>query len=269
MNEIKSKAELLIGISAIVIAKNEEDKIGECLVSLLFCDEIILVDSGSTDSTIKIAQSHNAKVIKYTNGSFSQWRNEGLKNVKNEWVLYLDADERVTPLLKNEIIQLIKNSNEKFSAYAIPRRNIILGKEMKQGGWWPDYVKRLYIKNSLKKWTGDLHEEPVFEGNLGHLKNPMVHIKHNDLSEMVDKTNKWSEVEARLLYESNHPDMSWWRFFRVMASELWLRLIKLKGFLDGAEGIIYAIYQSWSKFLTYAKLWEMQIESKKLNNKKQ
>ena len=251
-------------LSAIVVAKNEEGKIGECLESLSFCDEIILVDSGSTDSTIKIAKQYKANIIHYTNGSFTQWRNEGLRYAKGEWVLYLDADERVTPLLRNEIIQLTNKSSE-FSAYAIPRRNIILGKEMKHGGWWPDYVKRFYKKDCLKKWTGDLHEEPVFAGNLGYLKNPIVHLKHNDLSEMVDKTNKWSEVEARLLYESDHPDMSWWRFFRVMASELWLRLIKLKGFLDGAEGIIYAIYQSWSKFLTYAKLWEMQIESK--NNK--
>jgi len=265
MKENRSKDESYIRLSAIVIAKNEENKLGECLESLSFCDEIILVDSGSTDSTIKIAQSHNAKIIRYTKGSFSQWRNEGLRYAKGKWVLYLDVDERITPLLRNEIIQLTKKSNEEFNAFAIPRRNIILGKEMKHGGWWPDYVKRLYKRVSLKKWTGDLHEEPVFAGNMGYLKNPMVHLKHNDLSEMVDKTNKWSEVEARLLYESNHPDMSWWRFFRVMVSELWLRLIILKGFLDGVEGIIYAIYLSWSKFLTYAKLWEMQIGSKKLN----
>ena len=79
---------------------------------------------------------------------------------------------------------------------------------------------------------------------------------------MVEKTNKWSEIEAKLLFEAGHPKMSWWRFFRIMATELWYRLIRLKGFLDGVEGVIYAIYQMWSKFITYGKLWEMQTERK-------
>lgn len=249
-------------ISAIVITKNEEEKIGECLESLFWVDEVLVVDTGSDDKTIQIAIKKKAIVVSFAKGGFSDWRNLGAKEAKGDWILYVDADERVTPLLRKEILKVIKNPTD-IALYAIPRRNIILGEEMKHGGWWPDYVKRLMKKDAFVKWEGDLHENPVVEGKLGHLKNPLVHIKHAKLSEMVEKTNKWSEIEAKLLLKSGHPKMAGWRFFRIMATELWYRLIKLKGFLDGTEGVVYAIYQMWSKFITYGKLWEMQLEKKK------
>jgi len=249
-------------ISAIVITKNEEEKIDECLESLSWVDEILVIDTGSDDKTIEIATKKKAIVVSYSKGGFSDWRNEGAKEARGDWILYVDADERVTPLLRKEILRTIKNSAD-IALYAIPRRNIILGKEMKHGGWWPDYVKRLMKKEAFVKWEGDLHENPIVKGKLGHLKNPFVHIKHAKLSEMVEKTNKWSEIEAKLLFKSGHPKMAGWRFFRIMATELWYRLIRLKGFLDGTEGVVYAIYQMWSKFVTYGKLWEMQLEKKK------
>jgi hypothetical protein len=249
-------------ISAIVITKNEEEKIGECLESLSWVDEILVIDTGSEDKTIEIATKKKAIVVSYIKGGFSDWRNQGAKEARSDWLLYVDADERVTPLLRKEILRTIKDSTD-IALYAIPRRNIILGKEMKYGGWWPDYVKRLMKKRSFLKWEGDLHENPIVKGKLGHLKNPFVHIKHAKLSEMVEKTNKWSEIEAKLLLKSGHPKMVWWRFFRIMITELWHRLIRLKGFMDGTEGVVYAIYQMWSKFVTYGKLWEMQLEKKK------
>lgn len=258
-----------IKISIIIIAKNEEKKLPDCLKSVKWADEIILIDSGSEDGTKKIAIEFGAKVCEYKGGNYSDWRNEGLKRASREWLLYIDADERVTQELKDEIISLTTNDQSpdhagrpaNISAYAIPRKNIILGKEMKHGGWWPDYVKRLFKKDKLKGWVGELHEEPVLQGELGYLKNPLIHIKHDNLSEMLEKTNKWSEIEAKLLYHAGHPKMSWWRFPRIMLSELWLRLIIKMGFLDGVEGVIYAIYQMWSRFVTYGKLWEMQLKT--------
>lgn len=211
----------------------------KCLDSVKFSDEIIIV------KTSKI------------NGSFSQWRNEGLKKAKGDWILYIDTDEEVTPELIEEILQLI-DSDQSIGCFAVPRRNIIFGKEFKSSGQYPDYQKRLFKKETLKKWTGDVHEEPIFDGQMGHLKNPIIHHKNMTISQMIEKTNKWSEIEADLMVKANHPKMNFVRFVTAGTREFVLRFVKEKAFLDGKEGIIYATYQIYSKLISYAKLWEKQ-----------
>lgn len=252
-------------ISVIIIAKNEENKIEDCIKSiqkLTVPHEIILVDTGSTDKTIPIVKKYTDKIYKIGKGSYSQWRNYGLEKAAGNWVLYLDSDERITPALAKEIDMLVFPTVHRplstVSVYAIPRLNNILGKNMKHGGWWPDYVKRLFKKSKVLRWEGELHEEPVFTGEMGHMKNYLIHIKHNNLEEMVEKTNKWSDVEARLMFDAKHPKMNLFRFISAMWREFFLRMIKHRAFLDGKEGIIYALYQVWSRFVSYAKLWELQ-----------
>lgn len=253
-------------LSVIIIAKNEEESIGGCLKTVRWANEILVVDTGSIDKTLEIVKKHGARIIKYTSkGNYSDWRNKGLKEAKGEWILYIDADERVTPELKKEIqaeINYRPLNVDHFNAYAIPRRNFIFGKEMKYGGWSPDYVKRLFKRSELEKWTGELHEEPKFKGELGHLKSPMIHKKNLTLSDMVEKTNKWSQIEAKLMFESRHPEMNILRFMSAVFREFWHRMIVKTAFLDGPRGIIYALYQVFSRFVSYAKLWEMQITKK-------
>jgi len=248
-------------ISAIIIAKDEETMLPDCLKSLDWVDQIIVINNGSIDKTSQISKKYGAKVIdlpRLDEPNFSQSRNRGLKEANTKWLLYIDADERVEDKLRDEILAIIKDP--KNSAYAIPRRNFIFGREFKHTGQKPDYVKRLFKKESLQKWTGKLHEEPVFTGELGHLKASFLHIKHESLSEMVDKTNCWSELEAELMFSANHPPMNVWRFITAMMREFYLRMFKQMAFLDGPEGIIYAIYQVFSRFTSYAKLWEMQMK---------
>lgn len=261
--KIKSK----IKLSVIVIARDEEEMIGDCLKSIEWADEIIVIDNDSRDRTPSIAKKHGATVIPLsveTRKEYSKLRNRGLGVARGDWVFYLDADERVTPGLKNEILQAISNQNLEPStqhqpfAYAIPRRNFYLGRQMRFGGSWPDYVKRLFRRDKLKRWRGRLHEEPVFEGKLGHLKEPMIHLTHRDLTSMVEKTRDWSKVEAELLYKAHHPPVTWWRILRIMLSEFWQRGIKLQGWRDGTVGWIEIIFQMFSRFITYAQLWEMQ-----------
>ena len=108
--------------------------------------------------------------------------------------------------------------------------------------------------------SGELHEEPIVSGKMGYLVNPIIHHKHDNISEMVEKTNTWSEIEARLMFSANHPKMNILRFFSAGAREAWLRIIRQRAFLDGYMGMIYAIYQVFSRFVSYAKLWEMQIK---------
>lgn len=247
-------------ISVIIIAKNEEQVIANAIKSSAWADEVLVIDNASEDATAQVAKRAGAKVTAYQGHGYSDVRNYGLKKAQGDWILYLDADETIPPRLKEEIVSVM--ANPQFSAYAIPRVNIILGKRLIHGGWYPDYVKRLFRKDSLKGWEGDLHEEPVFEGVLGHLKNHMVHHKYLTIRTMIDKTNKWSAYEAKLMYEANHPKMTIPRFFSAMLREFWLRMIRHMAFLDGPVGIIYALYQVFSRFVSYAKLWEMQERSK-------
>jgi len=229
-------------ITAIVLVGGNPNKklLEKCLDSLSWADEIVKVDT---------------KGIK---GGFSDWRNEGFKGATNEWILYVDADEEVSQNLKDEILALITDHKSLITCYAIPRRNFIFGKEFKHGGQWPDYVKRLFLKSKFKGWKGELHEEPIFDGEMGHLKNPLIHHKDITISEMVEKTNQWSEIEAKLMFEAGHPKVNFFRFFTAGLREFWLRMIKQMAFLDGKEGTIYAIYQVYSRLISYAKLWEKQ-----------
>jgi len=249
-------------ISVVILAKNEQKKIIDCIKSVMWADEVVLIDTGSTDNTMEVAKNFKVNAIQYKGkGSFSDWRDRGRKEANGDWIFYLDADERVTTLLRSELMSVI--TQNKFTAYARPRRNFIFNKEFKFGGQYPDYNIRLFKSSNLIGWKGDLHEDPIFKGNLGYLENPVVHLKHENLSEMVEKTNDWSEIEAKLMFEANHPPMNIPRFFTAMGREFWLRMIRQMAFLDGVEGIIYAIYQVYSRFISYAKLWEMQIRDKK------
>ena len=230
-------------VTAIVLVGDNPNKklLERCFKSLFWCDEIVKIE-GKT-------------------GGFADWRNEGFQKATSDWILYVDSDEEVSQNLKNEILLGVSHQPSAISAYAIPRRNFIFGKEFKHGGQWPDYVKRLFVKSKFKGWKGELHEEPVYEGSLDHLSNPLIHHKDISISEMVEKTNEWSEIEAKLMFEAGHPKMNFFRFFTAGFREFWLRMIKQIAFLDGKEGIIYALYQVYSRLISYSKLWEMQTQA--------
>lgn len=233
----------MVKVSVITLLGKEVDEalLKKCLDSVNWSDEIIKVDT---------------KNIK---GSFANWRNEGLKKANGDWILYIDTDEEVTPRLRDEIVSLTTNHYSLITCFAIPRQNIIFGQEFKHGGQYPDYQKRLFLKSSLTKWMGELHEEPVYLGNLGYLKNPLIHHKKINISQMIDKTNKWSEIESKLMFDANHPRMNLVRFVSAGFREFCLRFIKQLCFLDGTKGIIYGIYQVYSRLISYSKLWEKQL----------
>ncbi|KKU67198.1 MAG: Glycosyl transferase family 2, partial [Candidatus Amesbacteria bacterium GW2011_GWA1_47_20] len=173
-------------ITAIILVGGIYDKnlLTKCLNSVSWCDEIVKVETDGLK------------------GSFADWRNEGARKSNGDWLLYVDTDEEITDNLQKEIEFTINNLQFTNSAYAIPRRNFIFGKEMKHCGLWPDFVLRLIKKDKLKGWTGDLHEQPKVDGKTCHLKESLIHNKHKTLAEMVEKTNDWSEIEARLMFDA-------------------------------------------------------------------
>jgi glycosyltransferase involved in cell wall biosynthesis len=246
----------------VIIARNEEKDIKECFASATWADEIILIDGGSTDKTLEIAAQFPVKVVrqKVQEMDYAAWHNQGIGEAGHQWLFYLDADERFTPDLKKEIKEIIRKTKTEYSAYAVPRRNFLLGKELHYGGWYPDYQIRLFKKSQLKKWVGPLHERPIFNGELGYLKGPMIHIQPETIEPMLQKSIKWSATEAKRLLEANHPPVVWWRILRMGATTLFDRLIKKQGFRDGTEGWIESIYQAFHTMIVYIRLWEMQRE---------
>jgi len=253
-------------ISVIINAKNEEEFIADCLESVKWADEIlVLISPDSIDKTAEIIRKFKVRMIeqKTKEMDFAAWHNQGMEEARGDWLLWVDADERITPLLKEEIESSIINHQSSISVYAIPRRNFLLGKELKHGGWSPDYAKRLFKKKNLKKWVGELHEEPVFEGEMGLLKNPMIHLQPERIEPALDKSIVWSGIEADLLFKADHPQVTWWRVLRMGATTLFDRLIKKRGFLDGVEGWVESNYQAFHTMIVYVRLWEMQKKERK------
>lgn len=246
----------MCNLSAIVIAKNEQDRIAGCLDSLAFCDEIIVVDNGSSDNTVRIAKNYKATVVSCSSESFSVLRMTGKAKARGTWIVYVDADEIVPLPLAKEITSITSKKYAQTDpvAYFITRQNYYLGKK------WPvrDAMQRLFLKKSLLGWTGILHETAQIQGTIQTLKEPLIHVTHRTLEEMVVKTNVWSGYEAKLRYEANHPPVVWWRLMRVMWTGFSQSFGRGGGWKAGTVGWIESMYQGFSLFLTYAKLWEMQ-----------
>lgn len=249
-------------LSIIILAGNEESVIFDCIKSCTWADQLILVAANSTDLTKKIAKDIDSKIkiietFDEYNKNFSKWRNLGYKAATSDWILYIDADERITSELKEEIEETI-NQNKTNNYYVIPRANHFLGQRVRYGGSYPDYVKRLYNSKFFKGYKGVLHEEPIIEGKLGYLKNDLLHFTHRDLTSMMKKTIVWTEMEAQALFDANHPPVVWWRFPRMMLTKFYERLIKQKMWKDGMVGWISVLFETFDTFIIYARLWELQ-----------
>lgn len=245
-------------LSVVVLTKNEQERIRGCLESVKWADEIIICDNGSIDNTLEIAKKYTDKIIKFNGQNFSELRNKGMEKVKGEWVLYLDADERVLQPLREEIKAVIENNE--YSAYALSRVNIIFGSEKKYKAFWPDWVVRLIKKSDFKSWVGEIHEYAKFDGKLGFSKNSLIHLTHRDLDHIVLKSLDWSHIDAKLRYESGHPKLNGLRFLRIFLTEIFNQGVKRRGFFNGTVGVIDSLLQSFSLFMSYVRLWEMQQE---------
>jgi len=248
-------------LSAVILTKNSENMIADCIDSVSFVDEVIVIDDYSTDRTAELAKHLGALVFPYSSESFAKKRNLGLQKAKGKWILYLDVDERVSPELKEAILSVLERKKDIYSAYRLYRKNFYLGNNE-----WPtlEKLERLFKKSKLEEWYGDLHESPRVNGDIGDLDEGFIkHYTHQDLTSMLNKTIRWSKIEAELRFNSNHPKMSWWRFFRVMMTAFYDSYIRQKGYKVGTAGLIESIFQAYSMFITYARLWELQHEEKK------
>jgi glycosyltransferase involved in cell wall biosynthesis len=257
----KSQKSEKSSLTAVVLTKNSGGDIAACLDGLDFAGEVVVIDNGSTDDTVRIAASIGARVVFEPEADFALLRNRGLKEARSEWIFYLDADERVSAELKNEIVKIVSGEND-FSVYKARRQNYFFGVR------WPgeEQLERLFRRSSLKKWYGKVHESPDYDGESGLLHHPIFHYTHRDLDSMTAKTNEWSEIEAGQLFSSGHPPLAPWRFARVFLTG-WSRSFFRGGAGKmGTLGVIESLFQGFSMFITYAKLWEKQSRLKDSKN---
>lgn len=245
-----------LSITAVIIAKNEEKMIANCIESLRWCSEILVIDNGSDDATPQVAESIGARVISHKTESFADLRERALKHVKTDWLFYIDADERVTPMLAKEVaVHLETNSAQ---ALRFRRENVLYGKTFHHGGWQHDYVTRVFQRKALSGWEGDIHESPVFEGEAITLHSPLIHLTHRSTVESLKKTISWTPMEARLLHEANAEPVTLMTLMRKGGMAVIRGAIFKQGSKDGIEGWIEAVVQGINRVLVYIQLWELQ-----------
>jgi glycosyltransferase involved in cell wall biosynthesis len=240
-------------ISVIIITKNEAHNIRSCLESVKWADEIIVVDSGSSDDTVSICKTLGAQVHTTSDWpGFGKQKNRALSYATCEWVLSLDADERISPELYSEIVSAVNDPLGR-SVFSIPRLSSFCGRYMRHSGWHPDYVTRLFRRGSAKFSDDLVHERLIVEGSVGKLRQSLLHETFHDLDELLTKINNYSTAGARMLRDKNKTATlkkavarGVWAFFRTY--------ILRAGFLDGREGFMLAVSTAESAYYRYAKL---------------
>jgi (heptosyl)LPS beta-1,4-glucosyltransferase len=246
------------GLSVAVITRDEEKRLPACLESVSFADEIVVVDSGSTDRTVETALSQGARVLVESWRGFSGQKQFAVDTCSNEWVLILDADERV-PAKTAEAIRRALSSRESeggVTAFSFPRRNFLKGRWIRHCGWWPDRVLRLVDRRYGSFDGRAVHERWQTRGREQPLVEPIEHLSFECYSDLVAKMDLYSDLAARSMYDSGRrsgplkpPLHASWMFFRTYALEL--------GALDGFDGLVISIMNAGGSFLKYAKLREL------------
>ena len=243
-------------VSAIVITLNEEEAVRDCLESIQWVDEIVVVDSGSTDRTVEIARNLASKVIESEWLGYSETKTLALSHATHPWVLWVDADEVMPEQLSGELQQHL-NQKPEVHAYYLPRKAIFLGRWIRHCGWYPDYVCRVFMKEHAT-FNGKLvHEGVSVDGPAIYLQNPLLHYTDRTLEHYLDKFNRYTSLAARQMLDDGRT----FRLFDLLLRPpfFFLKMYVLKrGFLDGIQGLILCVLSSTYVFTKYAKFWFLQ-----------
>jgi (heptosyl)LPS beta-1,4-glucosyltransferase len=247
----------LTPISIVISAFNEEKKLPDCLESVKWAGDIIVIDNSSTDNTIEIAKKYTPNVFSKENSiMLNTNKNFGFTKAKHEWILNIDADERITPELAEEIKKIITDNTEKRSGYWIPRKNIIFGKWIRNSIWWPDYQLRLFRKGTGKFPEKHVHEKIELEGETGIAEFPMVHLNYETISQFLYKMDKiYTENEAKNIINSGR-ELKWYDAIRMPVGDFLKTFFLQKGYKDGVHGLVLSFLQAFYAEVTFAKVWE-------------
>ena len=234
-------------VTAIVLTLNEQRHLPDCLRSLTtLTSDMLVIDSGSTDATREIAGRLGATVVERTFTGYASQRNAGLEFATSQWILFIDADERLTPDLACEINTIVANDPGTYAGYWIPRKNVVCGKELRGGGWWPDYQARLIRKgHGAYNPAHEVHEIVDFDGPTGKLDHPLVHINYETWREVLHRQRAYTirKVQSGLV-----PPPRRLSYLSRPLREIFRRFVKLKGYRDGATGLKLALILGLEEF---------------------
>ncbi len=227
-----------------------------CLDTLSFCQNIIVLDTGSTDRTGKIAEHYGCKVVSFSHESFAKLREKAASLVETDWLFYIDADERVTPALAKEILLHIEQDDVR--AMTINRENVCYGQRFAYGNWQNDLVTRVFHKTALLGWQGEIHESPIFTGEALRLQHKMLHLTHRNTRDNLRKSADWTIKEAKALEAATVRKISLPLILRKGVMEFYRRAFKHQGYKDGMAGLIEALVQAMNRMIVYIQVWELQ-----------
>jgi len=248
-----------VKLIAVVLTRNESAHIVDCIETLRFADDVLVFDSFSSDDTVPLARKAGARVIQHRFANYASQRNAALDAVKEQadWVLFVDADERVTPELAVEIREVIQKAD--YAGWRIPRYNYLFGKLTRGAGWYPDYQTRL-LRIGAARYDPErqVHELVLLDGSEGTLTQHFIHYNYRDLAQFQDKQRRYSAYDARILREEgvrprpHNYILQPWRQF-------WWRFVTLKGYRDGLHGLRLSLMMAWyelRKYLVLRQLWQ-------------
>lgn len=242
-------------LTGIILTYNEAEHIQACIESLQFADEVMVFDSFSTDETVGLAQAAGARVLQRIFDHYAGQRNAALAAVREtaDWVLFVDADERVTPELAAEVQRVIQNPGH-CAGYRIPRLNYLFGKLTKGAGWYPDYQTRL-LKVGAAQYdpARQVHEVTVLQGEEGTLQAHFIHYNYKNMAQFIHKQQKYVAYDARILQEQGIRPKPWTYFTQPLRHFYW-RFITLKGYADGWHGFRLSSIMAWYEFKKYVLL---------------
>ncbi|WP_085315624.1 glycosyltransferase family 2 protein [Derxia lacustris] len=242
-------------LSVVIAARNEAANIADAVRSAAFADEVLVLDSGSTDATADLARAAGARVLATDWPGYGPQQNRAIDAATGDWIYSLDADERITPALATEIRAAIAAG--RFEVFDVPRRSLFVKRFMKHSGWWPDRTRRLFKRGSARFTTHVIHANLATDKPVGHLAAPMTHYSYRDLASVLEKMNRYSSGSAVDLHERGKRGSlggairhGLWAFARTYVFKL--------GFLDGAEGFMVAVVNAETSYYKHLKLREIQ-----------
>jgi glycosyltransferase involved in cell wall biosynthesis len=262
MNDGQSRSASKPTVSAIIVCYNEEENIGRCLNSLRWCDEIVVVDSFSTDRTVEICRQFSNIVIQREWAGYRDQKAFAHSNVTKDWVLMIDSDEEVTPELQKEILEQLAAADSSCSGFLLPRLVFYLDRWWRRGGWYPDYHIRLF-RRELATWGGtEPHDKIIIDGPVRRLGNPLHHFSYQDIDDHIQRINRFTSISSKELRSQGER----WRLTDALLRPAF-RFLKSyflkRGFMEGFAGFHVAVTAAMYVFLKYAKLWELEIKEKK------